>query len=429
MPSRDKRGTRLRQRRPRGPRPSFDVDESVAAAVLARVESPRDRLALACVSRVWRRVAATPGAWGTCDLVLDGELGENVTDERFERLMLYCGDVKHLEVRNAWMDFTGPRVSLAAKFASLTTVVLTGCESVDGASIVELMKEIGMTTRRKKDRLRRLHLAGCMVYDTDLRTLSACVFLGRLENFVACKKSPDEPHDGIDLWACRICGDVMPIWKAAMCVSCLDAFCVDCLNYDFDAHEAEGSRWCDGCEAFACHKPICGEALHWLDCDECHKTFCHECASEWRIHVCWGSDADDGCLRAVCEDCHDKPPGLIFFYCEGCDGRWCGECWNDVADGNLMCDDGDCDAEMCRACADASEHEFFCCHDGCGKTWCSECDPDVEPALCMFCAGMWCEECDPGVRSVEDTLVDGVPAKYSGDECCPTCEVTEFIFS
>ena len=47
----------------------------------------------------------------------------------------------------------------------------------------------------------------------------------------------------------------------------------------------------------------------------------------------------------------------------------------------------------------------------------------------MFCAGMWCEECDPGVRSVEDTLVDGVPAKYSGDECCPTCEVTEFIFS
>ena len=92
-----------------------------------------------------------------------------------------------------------------------------------------------------------------------------------------------------------------------------------------------------------------------------------------------------------------------------------------------MCDDSDCDAAMCRACADAAEHKFFCCHDGCGKTWCNECDPDVEPVCCMFCADMWCEECDPGVRSVEDTLVDGVPAGYVGDECCPTCEVTEFI--
>jgi len=266
------------------------------------------------------------------------------------------------------------------------------------------------------------------VYDTDLRTLSACVFLGRRENFVACIKSPDEPHDGIDLWACRICGDVMPICKAVMCVSCLDAICVDCLK----GHEAEGSRWCDGCEAFVCHKPSCGEELHWLDCDGCHETFCDECESEWKIHVCWGSDDVDGCLCAFCEDCYDKrlsQSDLIFFYCEGCDGRWCGECWGDVAHGNLICDGGDCDAEICRACADAAEHKFFCCHDGCGKTWCSECDPDVEPVCCMFCADMWCEECEPGVRSVEDTLVDGVPAGYIGDECCPTCEVTEFIFS
>ena len=75
--------------------------------------------------------------WGTCDLVLDGELGEKVTDERFERLMLYCGDVKHLEVRDAPEGFegvylsglNGPAGSLAAKFASLTTVVLTGCRA------------------------------------------------------------------------------------------------------------------------------------------------------------------------------------------------------------------------------------------------------------------------------------------------------------
>ena len=81
--------------------PSFDVDESVAAAVLAHVSSPRDRLALACVSSVWKNAVTSEGAWGTCDLVLDGELGKRLTDERFGRLLSYCGDVKHLEVCDA----------------------------------------------------------------------------------------------------------------------------------------------------------------------------------------------------------------------------------------------------------------------------------------------------------------------------------------
>ena len=75
-------------------KPTFDVDESVAAAVFAHVTNARDRLALASVSRVWRNVATTDGCWGTCDLVLDGELGKKITDERFENLLRYCGDVK-----------------------------------------------------------------------------------------------------------------------------------------------------------------------------------------------------------------------------------------------------------------------------------------------------------------------------------------------
>jgi len=79
-------------------KPTFDVDESVAAAVFAHVTNARDRLALASVSRVWRNVATTDGCWGTCDLVLDGELGKKITDERFTRMIRYCGDVKRLEI-------------------------------------------------------------------------------------------------------------------------------------------------------------------------------------------------------------------------------------------------------------------------------------------------------------------------------------------
>jgi hypothetical protein len=425
MPICGKNAQASRQRRARPSwRPTLDVDESVAAAVLARVESPRDRLALACVSRVWRRAAATPGAWGTCDLVLDGELGEKVTDERFERLMLYCGDVKHLEVRDAPEGFEGvyfnsrPPRSLAVKFASLTTVVLTGCESVDGASIVELMKAIGMLARPKKDRLRRLHVDGCALGDDEVATLSDCVSLGRLENYVAWSKEPGT-CDGIDVCVCLNCDDVIRMLDCYMCYSCLDTCC------EGSTEEIWGPT-CDGCPANVCDKAECAASLRWFDCAGCGETFCGDCESSGKITVCRGSDADEGCFESFCNKCDES---ILHRVCMACHGRWCEDCW-EVGNGEECLEDlGGCGTAMCGACAKASKREFFCCHDGCGKTWCSECDPDVEPVCCMFCADMWCEECDPGVRSVEDTLVDGVPAGYIGDVCCPTCEVTEFIFS
>jgi hypothetical protein len=80
---------------------TFDVDESVAAQVFSHVTNVRDHLALSCVSRVWRKVAASDGAWGTCELVIDAKLGKRLTDDRFGNLIRYCGDVKHLEVHDA----------------------------------------------------------------------------------------------------------------------------------------------------------------------------------------------------------------------------------------------------------------------------------------------------------------------------------------
>ena len=142
-------------------KPSFDVNESVAAAVLARVSSPRDRLALACVSPVWKNVVTSEAAWGTCDLVLDGELGKRLTDERFGRLLCYCGDVKHLEVCDTPEEFEGNFLSdegIAAKFASLESFKLTNCSGVDCTRVVDFIKAIGMTARPKEKRLRCLHL-------------------------------------------------------------------------------------------------------------------------------------------------------------------------------------------------------------------------------------------------------------------------------
>ena len=431
-------------------KPSFDVDESVAAAVLEKVTSTRDRVALACVSQVWKNAVTSEGAWGTCDLVLDGELGKRLTDERFERLLCYCGDIKHLEVRDAPLSFVGNFLSgegIAAKFASLESFKLTNCPGVNVSDVAEFMSLIGMEARPEEKRLRCLRVAECCsesyqdVVDS-INTLQECLAIDQKEVFHKPVESDGFVLEGIyeqveflnlakhrasfDLWHCdgyeegslRCCGfTATPYMK--ICENCAEVFCPDCVA------DSEGTS-CHTCGFF-----VCGECdadnhddqLVFCDGSDCDKVFCRECVC--KIHVCFGSDAVEGCFCGFCEDCYDKSPDLVFRYCEGCDGLWCFDCW----DGNLICDDGDCDAVMCRACADAAEHEFFCCHDGCEKTWCSECKPDAEFACCMFCAGMWCEECDPGLRSVEDTLVDGVPAPYIGDECCPTCEVTEFIFS
>ena len=430
------RGSRPRRARPPW-RPTLDVDESVAAAVLARVESPRDRLALACVSRVWRRASATAGAWGawgTCDLVLDGELGEKVTDERFERLMLYCGDVKHLEVRDAPEGFegvylsglNGPARSLAAKFASLTTVVLTGCESVDGAHIVDLMMAIGMTSRPKKDRLRRLHLAGCQVDDDEVATLSECVRLGRLENYAACRKEPHEEQDGIDVCVCLNCDDVIPMSKTYMCYSCLDTCCDD------SAEESWGPI-CFGCPANVCDKDQCAASLLWYECDCCDTDFCRDCESSGKINVCRGSDANQGCFESACHTCVVNTNYTDNYTdCMVCDGRWCDECW-DAGDGeNCIEDLGGCDATMCGACAEASKREFFRC-DYCERCSCTVCEPELRWAVCRFCGHESCAKCDPGMRPIVDTLVDGLQVRpfsdwaRKSDACCPTCEVTEFI--
>ena len=133
-------------------KPSFDVDESAAAAVLEKVTSTRDRVALACVSQVWKNAVTSEGAWGTCDLVLDGELGKRLTDERFERLLCYCGDIKHLEVRDAPFrsleTFSPAKVS--PQFRLSESFKLTNCPRVNVSDVAEFMSLIGMEARLKR---------------------------------------------------------------------------------------------------------------------------------------------------------------------------------------------------------------------------------------------------------------------------------------
>ena len=148
-----------------------------------------------------RTPSTSEGAWGTCDLVLDGELGKRLTDERFERLLCYCGDIKHLEVRDAPLSFVGNFLSdegIAAKFASLESFKLTNCSGVDCTWVIDSAEAIGMPARPKDKRLRCLHLAGCVLAEMEfyhIETLNECLTADRDDMFLECQKKENVHFD------------------------------------------------------------------------------------------------------------------------------------------------------------------------------------------------------------------------------------------
>ena len=74
-----------------------------------------------------------------------------------------------------------------------------------------------------------------------------------------------------------------------------------------------------------------------------------------------------------------------------------------------------------------------------GSSFVDPCAPEKKYVVCRFCGDDYRAPCDPGMRHVVDTLIGCLQVRPSpfkhderaskSDKCCPTCEVTEFIFS
>ena len=86
----------------------LEVDESVASLIVAHLPDIRDRLALACVSKVWRSAAGSPGCWGLHhdSLVVEGAVAERLSNDavapNLRQLILYVGDeLRVLEVHSS----------------------------------------------------------------------------------------------------------------------------------------------------------------------------------------------------------------------------------------------------------------------------------------------------------------------------------------
>jgi hypothetical protein len=397
-------------------KPSFDVDESVAAAVLEKVTSTRDRLALACVSQVWKNAVTSEGAWGTCDLVLDGELGERLTDERFERLLCYCGDIKHLEVRDAPLSFVGNFLSgegIAAKFASLESFKLTNCPGVNVSDVAEFMSLIGMEARPEEKRLRCLRLAGCCVCTgnqdagdfphevvQNITDLHECLAIDQQEVFhipMECS-AYGIVFEGIyeqvqflhlaklrasfDLWHCdgneegsRRCDGFTTTPEMKICENCAEVFCPDCVA------DSEGTS-CDTCDFFVCGECLTIEEaknlLIFCAGSDCDNVYCKMCYFSGGNEICRGSPGDDPddqkCFKAYCKDCAAKER-INYVHCPECHGCWCtGEC---VGTLNVCFGKGGCYKSMCIPCM-KKKGRFFPFCNGCESSWCPDCDPGVK---------------------------------------------------
>ena len=273
--------------------PTFDVDESVATAVLSHVKSTRDRLALACSSRVWRQAAASEGSWGTCDLVIDGNLSLKIKDARLERLLRYCGGVRNLDIRDAGASLEAKclyKPSLATKFQNLENVKFINCLFVSCLTVACFLQAIGVRDRPKDTRLRRLRLDEENVHPTDLDHFHECLSGDRCQNFYERNKSDNLEEVEFNLCLCGECREIMETSEVDMCVVCNPTFCYDvCAG-------SHGNIFCEFCNVFACNGE-CESLVTSYFCHGCHEVIaCDKCVLTGKFRQCLGSKDKPGCL-------------------------------------------------------------------------------------------------------------------------------------
>ena len=358
--------------------PTFDVDESVATAVLSHVKSTRDRLALACSSRVWRQAAASEGSWGTCDLVIDGNLSVKITDARFERLLRYCGDVRNLQICGPMPSFGGKclyKAALATKFQNLETVKFKNCPYVSGLTVACFLRSIGVRDRPKKNRLRCLHLEECNIDPNDLGHFHECLSVDPCKSFHK-NNDADDKEISFNLWRCSECMEIIENVEVAMCVVCDDTFCADSCGDD------HGYTFCEFCYGFVCHGECENQVTSYL-CHGCENaSACESCALGGNLTQCLGSLEKPGCSEWFCDGCMEE-----FVLCDACDCAWCEDCW-DALPKTISCDE--CGKCVCGACV---EKNFVVC-DACDCAWCEDCWTALpKTSSCAKCHKHACKMC------------------------------------
>ena len=260
-----------------------DVDESVASAIVAHVPDVRDRLALGCVSHIWRDAASSPGCWQLAPfpLLIEPPLANKLTDDAFKQLMLYAGNaltcIKVIEAPSTF-KFAGKRLPRTL-LPNLRALTINYCEgvSIRFALLPFLQSAVASSS------IDYIHLAGCDMEGMSMNDLT------ELKSYL---RDPSDPTC-FDLCRCDnpVCHEITSSDDSWKCMACDHVLCDECCD---DYFEIE----CDECCAFVCCLGDCpGDdfvAEHVRFCEDCEETYCDDCKT---VFQCIGNETSKGCIR------------------------------------------------------------------------------------------------------------------------------------
>ena len=386
----------------------LEVDESVASLIVAHLPDIRDRLALACVSKVWRSAAGSPGCWGLHhdSLVVEGAVAERLqrglrrgikmlsaalscpscriaVRSNLAQLILYVGDeLRVLEIHSSALCGLPvaryvPQLPIQPLcFSFLQVLDLRGCKALSvefDVSYFLTCADIHM--RSKENRLDRLMLGGCDLDGLDEASSSLVRFWKYVRHEPDVEKSLQAPFD-----LCQCTGCHCIIGEGGQCKGCKHPYCSHCME--------EGElvlNLCDYCDkAFVCaDREECPGSQPYMSCSICDLQFCEACSNTAPgCLVCAGSKTREGCWDAICEPC-EQGEDEYFVFCVACDSKWCKGCG--TAPEISYCSNDECSSTLCDDCNDRGSKE--CC--ACDDIFCDECS-----MYCGKCGDLYCEACD-----------------------------------
>ena len=366
----------------------LEVDESVASLIVAHLPDIRDRLALACVSKVWRSAAGSPGCWGLHhdSLVVEGAVAERLSNDavapNLRQLIVYAGDeLRVLEIHSSTLcglpilGSVVPQPGIQPLCLSFLQVLdLRGCKALSVITDVSyFLAAARIHMWSKENRLDRLMLGGCDLDCLDEAESSLVRLWTYIRHEPNVEKSLRAPFD---LCQCTNCACI--IGEGGQCKGCKYPYCSQCVEYDEVV-----LKLCDYCDKeFVCaDREECPGEQPYMSCSLCGLEFCEACSDTAPgCLVCAGSKTREGCLDAICEDC-EEGFDEYFVMCDVCDGFWCNRCG--TAPEISYC--SRCDSTLCDDCNKGGSKECCACKD----IFCDECS-----TYCGKCGYLYCKACD-----------------------------------
>ena len=388
----------------------LEVDESIASLIVARLPDIRDRLALACVSKVWRLAAGSPGCLGLHNdsLVVEGALADKLpidaagapaANTRVWQLMAYAGrGIRVLEIHSSGLksltfstadrkylvdgSYWGKVIKRPSYLTGIPTMAdpsrtaidqwrkygcvppvqfpigyhlwthlqvldLRGCELLSvNDEVSYFLAEVTKIHTRPKEQ----RLDRLMLGGCDLVGLTEYDLTSDLFGLSLWQYVRHEPDVEKSLQApfdlCPCTGCRRVIGEGGQCKCCKHPYCMSC-DYAF-----ERVPLCDFCDQdFLCGEACFGGEGPFMTCDSCELMFCEGCSQKEEVPmvlICVGSDDHEGCFKRMCEVCERNQDEVCFIGCDECEGFWCDSC--DKAPPLNFCDWKGCTKVSCEDC-------------------------------------------------------------------------------